>query len=307
MEKQNGIGVSTNKFLWCGVELCEQRDSGGSTVTKRFFVQGEQIAGTSYFFTRDHLRNIREMVDGTGSLRARYDYDPYGRRTKIAGDLDSDFGFTEHYFHALSGMCLTLFRAYDANTGRWLSRDPLGEKEGINLYAYVLGDPLNLLDPLGLSFWSAAGCFGIGVLTGLLTGAAIAGAAALIGVVAPGLATVGLLVVAGVGAWSTLSSIGTNLGSDQPSWDKLAYDLGGIVGGLAVGLGTKGFRPGTPEGAWSLGKDASQGFKWLPGKGLGGNIGGWFGTGPNAGSWTLGIGAGGTVGTQVASGGGPCQ
>jgi hypothetical protein len=41
-------------------------------------------------------------------------------------------------------------RAYDANTGRWLSRDPIGTAGGINLYGYVQSDPENLVDPNGL-------------------------------------------------------------------------------------------------------------------------------------------------------------
>ena len=35
--------------------------------------------------------------------------------------------------------------------GAWLSRDPLGEREGPNIYAYVLNSPMNLTDPLGLA------------------------------------------------------------------------------------------------------------------------------------------------------------
>src|SRR5258705_10932475 len=68
---------------------------------------------TNYFFTRDHLGSVREMTDGAGAIRARYDYDPYGRRTKVSGDLDADFGFTGHYVHAPSGLYMALFRAYD--------------------------------------------------------------------------------------------------------------------------------------------------------------------------------------------------
>jgi len=39
---------------------------------------------------------------------------------------------------------------YDPKIGRWLSRDPLGESVGINLYAYCDNDPINRRDPLGL-------------------------------------------------------------------------------------------------------------------------------------------------------------
>src|SRR5262249_23192933 len=35
-------------------------------------------------------------------------------------------------------------------TGRWINRDPIGERGGLNLYTYVLSDPLNASDPFGL-------------------------------------------------------------------------------------------------------------------------------------------------------------
>jgi hypothetical protein len=44
---------------------------------------------------------------------------------------------------------LTWHRAYDPETGRWLSRDPIAEEGGINLYGYVFNDPINLIDPNG--------------------------------------------------------------------------------------------------------------------------------------------------------------
>jgi RHS repeat-associated protein len=152
IELQNGVTVSTNTFLWDGQVLVDQRDATGGTVTRRFFGQGEQISGASYYFTGDHLGSIREMTDSAGTILSRYDYDPYGRKIKIQGDLDADFGFTGFYVHQPSGLYLTLYRAYDSDLGRWVSRDPIEENGGLNLYAYVGNDPLNSIDPEGLYY-----------------------------------------------------------------------------------------------------------------------------------------------------------
>jgi YD repeat-containing protein len=67
-EKTNGVVESNKRFQWCATELCEERDSTGGNVTKRFFGQGEQISSTNYFFTRDHLGSVREMLDGAAAI-----------------------------------------------------------------------------------------------------------------------------------------------------------------------------------------------------------------------------------------------
>ena len=90
------------------------------------------------------------MLDAAGALQARYDYDLYGQQTVLAETSAASFGFTGHFQHRPSGLYLTWFRAFDPRLGRWLSRDPLGEPAGLNLYAYVGNDPINLMDPLGL-------------------------------------------------------------------------------------------------------------------------------------------------------------
>jgi RHS repeat-associated protein len=56
------------------------------------------------------------------------------------------------FYEPDSGLYLTQFRAYDPVAGRWLSRDPAGEvgDPSNNLYAYVGGNPLGIIDPLGL-------------------------------------------------------------------------------------------------------------------------------------------------------------
>jgi RHS repeat-associated protein len=50
-------------------------------------------------------------------------------------------------------------RYYDANLGRFISEDPIGHNGGLNLYAYVGGNPIMLVDPSGLAASESSGSF----------------------------------------------------------------------------------------------------------------------------------------------------
>jgi RHS repeat-associated protein len=152
----DGSEVSNRRFLWCDDRICEERTPAGA-VTKRYFLQGMRVetgpAAGSYFYTADHLGSIRELLDSAGSVRARYAYDPYGRRSRLQGDVDADFGFAGMFWSTEAALHLTRYRPYDAELGRWLSRDPLSRAElaeSYNLYAYAHNNPVNLSDSLGL-------------------------------------------------------------------------------------------------------------------------------------------------------------
>jgi RHS repeat-associated protein len=137
----SGNPTSAKQFVWFpgDAQPSEERDANG---TKRFYPQGEQISGTNYFYTTDHLGSVREMTAATsGSVQDRYDYDLWGKQTKLTETIDADFGYAGYYQHQQSELNLTMFRAYDPNLGRWLSRDPIGEEGSLNLYAYVTNDP----------------------------------------------------------------------------------------------------------------------------------------------------------------------
>jgi RHS repeat-associated protein len=150
LEKNGATTVSDRRFIWYGNTLVEQRNGTSTTAAQRYLPQGVQQGTSKFFYTRDHLGSVREVVNNSGSIVARYDYDPYGRRTKLSGAFDSDFGFTGHYYHVPSGLHFAPFRAYSAELGRWISRDPIGESGGINLYGYVAASPVSMWDPLGL-------------------------------------------------------------------------------------------------------------------------------------------------------------
>ena len=154
VEKTNGVVQSSNNYLWCGMQICEVRDASGATVLRRLFPRGEFLVGasgsTNYFYTRDHLSSVREAVGANGQLATRYSYDPYGQKSTIQQGFQTTFGFTGDFVHQRSGLYLTWFRPLDSTSGRWLSRDPLGERINVNLYSYVGGNPLRHTDQFGL-------------------------------------------------------------------------------------------------------------------------------------------------------------
>jgi RHS repeat-associated protein len=151
------VETSSKYFLWGGLSIAEERDGDDPETVKRlYFAQGEVRLNETlerHFYGRDHLGSVREVIYDGGAVMARYDYDPYGRREQTEGSLQFDWGFTGHYYHAKSGLHLAPFRAYSAELGRWLSRDPIGEDGGINLYEYALSNPVNYVDLLGLDVW----------------------------------------------------------------------------------------------------------------------------------------------------------
>jgi RHS repeat-associated protein len=183
-EKESGTQTKQETFVWCGGRICQKRNSSG--VERSYFGRGFQEGSSSYFYGRDHLGSIREVVGADGmTIGTRLSYDPWGKSTETGSGAKGDFTYTGHYFDRATGLNLALYRGYDAQSGRWLSRDPLGVAAGPNVYGYVRNNPMNGIDPFGLDtlddlseFESLGGLdylasFGVGVLNNIpLYGAA---------------------------------------------------------------------------------------------------------------------------------------
>jgi RHS repeat-associated protein len=153
VEKQNGSVVSSLSYLWDGLSIREQRDASGAKPQQRYFAGGyADLFGSSpqaYLHTTDHLGSIRETTDTAGNIRERVSYDLWGNPTFSTGAVTAPFAFTGHVFHKRSGLHLAPFRAYSAPMGRWVSRDPMHESDGVNMFVYCHSDPGNQIDKFG--------------------------------------------------------------------------------------------------------------------------------------------------------------
>ena len=65
-------------------------------------------------------------------------------------------------YDAEARLNLNYFRDFDPATGRYIESDPIGLKGGVNTYAYVGGNPISNIDPLGLWSFTFGGYVGIG-------------------------------------------------------------------------------------------------------------------------------------------------
>ena len=145
---------------------------------------------------------MRGATSDTGSIIQNSDYMPYGPPSpQQPAATDPDFGFTGHLKCPFTGLTLSPYRVL--GYANWLSRDPIGEAGGINLYSYVANNPTNWIDPLGLINWSQ-------VRTGAITstvavGSMVAGAALTASTAGAG------VVVGGVGMVSGATSLGLGI------------------------------------------------------------------------------------------------
>lgn len=99
----------------------------------------------------DSNNNIAELPDGSGDVVAHYEYSPFGSLTKTtaAYAASNPFRFSSEYFDEETGLVYYNYRYYNPELGRWISRDPIEEQGGYNLYGMIGNNPLYGWDELG--------------------------------------------------------------------------------------------------------------------------------------------------------------
>src|SRR5436309_3135070 len=108
---------------------------------------------TTYRILSDHLGSVRLVVNtSTGTVAQRIDYDEFGNITSDTSPDFQPFGFAGGLYDVDTGLTRFGARDYDAQTGRFTTKDPIRFGGGLNLYGYVMADPVNLVDPAGLLF-----------------------------------------------------------------------------------------------------------------------------------------------------------
>ncbi|MEX2164319.1 MAG: RHS repeat-associated core domain-containing protein [Sulfuricaulis sp.] len=132
-------------------------DGAGNVVAR--FVYGSRLnvpdyiikGGDIYRLISDHLGSPRLIVNtADGTIAQRIDYDEWGNVLTDTNPGFQPFGFAGGLYDRDTKLVRFGVRDYDPEAGRWTAKDPIRFSGGdVNLYGYVLGDPVNLIDPTG--------------------------------------------------------------------------------------------------------------------------------------------------------------
>ncbi|TRX57221.1 RHS repeat domain-containing protein [Thalassomonas sp. M1454] len=145
-------------------QLISELDNTGNPVTEHIYLNNMPIAvikheiNTSqvYYVHTDHLNTPRTISNQSQQTLWQWQSDAFGN-----GEANEDVNldgkqfiynkrFPGQYYDQESGLHYNYYRDYDPQTGRYIQSDPIGLNGGLNTFAYVGGNPIIFIDPLGL-------------------------------------------------------------------------------------------------------------------------------------------------------------
>jgi len=176
---QTTSGATTSRFAYDGLDAIAEYNSGG-TLQRRFvfdptgvtgqpvvWYEGTGTAATARrYLSADERGSIVSVSDSAGAVLAVNSYDEYGLPS-FGALANQRFGYTGQMWIASAQLWYYKARVYHPTLGRFLQPDPIGYGRLPNLYAYVMNDPVNWIDPDGEVAWFAVGfAVGAGVSIG---------------------------------------------------------------------------------------------------------------------------------------------
>ncbi|GGK04756.1 RHS repeat domain-containing protein [Luteimonas terricola] len=153
MRKSGPLG--TFRYVYSGQNtLLAQHESNG---WKSFvYLGGQPIAMVSassarYFIHTDHLNRPQLATNTSRQAVWKASNLAYSRAVVLSSiGTGIPLGFPGQVWDEETQTWHNGFRDYDPYTGRYIQSDPIGLSGGLNTYAYVRGNPISLIDPLGL-------------------------------------------------------------------------------------------------------------------------------------------------------------
>jgi RHS repeat-associated protein len=140
------------RYLWGGQYIDELIRRERDSATDGSFDE-------THFSSQDGNWNVTALINADGTVAERYLYDAYGTPTVLDADWSADGDgisdylnpilYAGYFFDGETANFQVRNRYLHTGLGRWMSRDPIGYKDGTNLYEYGVSNPVRLVDPFG--------------------------------------------------------------------------------------------------------------------------------------------------------------
>ena len=149
VRESDSVAVTDN--IW-GLDLDGTLQGAGGVGGLLAVIRSNSNSNSSlYFPTFDANGNISEYISTNGEIVAHYDYSPFGEPLVASGLLAATFThqFSTKPYCAVTGFSEYQMRKYNPAIGRWMSRDNIEEKGGINLFGFCLNNSVLAVDKRG--------------------------------------------------------------------------------------------------------------------------------------------------------------
>lgn len=151
-------GSSTTRYVFSGTKVIAEYTGATPTLSKEYIYAGSQLlatlssTGVPTYHHPDHL-SVRVNTDSAGTVVGQQGHYPFGESWYSISST-TKWQFTSYERDSESGLDYAMFRYDSSRLGRFMTPDPLAgstwNPQSLNRYAYVLNDPTDLIDPLGL-------------------------------------------------------------------------------------------------------------------------------------------------------------
>ncbi len=153
-----GGAAGTTRFLYDGDELVAEYNGSGAMLRRYVhgsgsddpmaWFEGASVDATvARLIKTNHQGSVIALTDWYGNLTNINSYDEWGIP---AAANTGRFQYTGQAWISELRMYHYKARIYSPTLGRFLQSDPVGYKDGLNIYAYVGNDPVNMVDPTGM-------------------------------------------------------------------------------------------------------------------------------------------------------------
>ena len=164
---QNGV---TNWHVYDGIHVVADVDDNGAVLRSYTWgagidnllamtVHGQNQTNTYYVLT-DHLGTVHAFADEIGAIVESYRFDAWGNVLGVfdgngsplsESALGNRYLFQGREYSWATGLYYFRARWYDPETGRWLSKDPIGINGGLNQFVAFDNNPVMFSDAFGMN------------------------------------------------------------------------------------------------------------------------------------------------------------